>query len=87
MAMARRTCTLHARFDPGAKAKTSDIATRQFGIRNIEYQVPDSENLTLSVNGVRVMRAAATGASDEAMKRVLCGKGWTPNFTCTRWPT
>ena len=37
--------TLTLRFDVGAKAKTSDIATRQFGIRKIEYQVPDSRTL------------------------------------------
>ena len=62
--------TLTLRFDVGAKAKTSDIATRQFGIRKIEYQVPDSENLTLSVNGVRVMARGGNWGLDEAMKRV-----------------
>ncbi len=62
--------TLTLRFDVGAKAKTSDIATRQFGIRKIEYQVPDSENLTLSVNGVRVMARGGNWGLDEAMKRI-----------------
>ena len=62
--------TLTLRFDVGAKAKTSDTATRQFGIRKIEYQVPDSENLTLSVNGVRVMARGGNWGLDEAMKRI-----------------
>jgi len=60
------TVTLH--FDIGGK--TSDAATRQFGIRKIEYQVPDSENLTLSVNGVRVMARGGNWGLDEAMKRI-----------------
>jgi mannosylglycoprotein endo-beta-mannosidase len=60
--------TLTLRFD--VKAKTSDIATRQFGIRKIEYQVADSENLTLSVNGVRVMARGGNWGLDEGMKRI-----------------
>jgi mannosylglycoprotein endo-beta-mannosidase len=62
--------TLTVRFDEGAKAKTSDSATRQFGIRKIEYQVADSENLTLSVNGVRVMARGGNWGLDEGLKRV-----------------
>ena len=58
--------TLH--FDESAK--TSDSLSVQFGIRKIEYQVPDSENLTLSVNGVRVMARGGNWGLDEAMKRV-----------------
>jgi mannosylglycoprotein endo-beta-mannosidase len=60
--------TLTLRFDVGAKA--SDSQARQFGIRKIEYQVSDSENLTLSVNGVRVMARGGNWGLDEAMKRV-----------------
>jgi beta-mannosidase len=60
--------TLTLRFDVGAKS--SDITTQQFGIRKIEYQVADSENLTLSVNGVRVMARGGNWGLDEAMKRV-----------------
>src|SRR5581483_6746670 len=45
--------TLTLKFNVGGTS--SDVQTRQFGIRKIEYQVPDSENLTISVNGVRVM--------------------------------
>ena len=60
--------TLTLRFDVGTKS--SDVTTRQFGIRKIEYQVADSENLTLSVNGVRVMARGGNWGLDEAMKRV-----------------
>ena len=42
----------------------------QFGIRKIEYSVADSENLTLSVNGVRVMARGGDWGLDEGMKRV-----------------
>lgn len=60
--------TLTLRFDIGPKV--SDVAARQFGIRKIEYQVADSENLTLSVNGVRVMARGGNWGLDEAMKRI-----------------
>ncbi len=60
--------TLTLRFDVGKKS--SDSATRQFGIRKIEYQVADSENLTLSVNGVRVMARGGNWGLDEGMKRI-----------------
>jgi mannosylglycoprotein endo-beta-mannosidase len=60
--------TLTLRFDVGAKS--SDVTTQQFGIRKIEYQVADSENLTLSVNGVRVMARGGNWGLDEGMKRI-----------------
>lgn len=50
--------------------KTSDVQVRKFGIRKIEYQVPDSENLTISVNGVRVMIRGGNWGLDEGMKRI-----------------
>ncbi len=50
--------------------RVSDVQTTSFGIRKIEYQVPDSENLTISVNGVRVMVRGGNWGLDEAMKRV-----------------
>jgi mannosylglycoprotein endo-beta-mannosidase len=62
--------TLTLRFDIEPKADTSDSATRQFGIRKIEYQVADSENLTLSVNGVRVMARGGNWGLDEGLKRI-----------------
>lgn len=60
--------TLTLRFEIGGKS--SDTATRQFGIRKIEYQVPDSDNLTLSVNGVRIMARGGNWGLDEGMKRI-----------------
>ena len=59
--------TLTLVFEVGKDASSSQ--TRQFGIRKIEYQVPDSENLTLSVNGVRIMARGGNWGLDEAMKR------------------
>jgi beta-mannosidase len=50
--------------------RISDLDTTQFGIRKIDYQVPDSENLTLSVNGVRIMVRGGDWGLDEALKRI-----------------
>jgi beta-mannosidase len=52
------------------KKQVSDSKAVNFGIRRIEYQVPDSENLTISVNGVRVMVRGGDWGLDEAMKRI-----------------
>jgi beta-mannosidase len=60
--------TLTLRFDIGKTS--SDSNTQQFGIRKIEYQVAGSQNLTLSVNGVRVMARGGNWGLDEAMKRI-----------------
>lgn len=65
--------TLTLRFEEGSKAasaNTSSVESRQFGIRKIGYQVPDSENLTLSVNGVRIMARGGNWGLDEGMKRI-----------------
>ncbi len=59
---------LALRFD--VSRVTSDSVTAQFGVRKMEYQVADSENLTISVNGVRVMVRGGNWGLDEAMKRV-----------------
>ncbi len=48
----------------------SDAITTNFGIRKIEYSVSDSENLTLSVNGVRIMVRGGNWGLDEGMKRI-----------------
>ena len=48
----------------------SDARDFSFGIRKITYTVPDSENLTLSVNGVRVVCKGGCWGMDEAMKRI-----------------
>lgn len=60
--------TLKLAFEVGKV--TSEAETTTFGVRRIEYQVPDSENLTISVNGVRVMVRGGDWGLDEAMKRV-----------------
>ena len=60
--------TLTLRFDAGKTS--SDSNSQQFGIRKVDYQVGGSENLTLTVNGVRVMARGGNWGLDEAMKRI-----------------
>ncbi len=48
----------------------SDHQTVSFGIRKVEYAVPDSDNLTLVVNGVKVMVRGGDWGMDEALKRI-----------------
>ena len=60
--------SLHLSFDQDAK--TSDSQTIPFGIRTITYSVPDSDNLTISVNGVRVFIRGGDWGLDEGMKRI-----------------
>ncbi len=50
--------------------EVSDQRDVPFGIRKVTYAVPDSENLTLSVNGVRVYCRGGNWGMDDAMKRV-----------------
>jgi mannosylglycoprotein endo-beta-mannosidase len=59
---------LTVRFD--ADNKESDSQTLNFGIRKIEYEVTDSPNLTLVVNGVKVMVRGGNWGLDESMKRL-----------------
>lgn len=59
---------LHLRFV--VKKKISDSHDIDFGIRKITYSVPDSENLTVSVNGVRIFIRGGDWGLDEAMKRI-----------------
>jgi beta-mannosidase len=58
------------RLDFEVGKQVSSTQTTTFGIRKIEYQVPDSENLTISVNGVKIMVRGGDWGLDEAMKRV-----------------
>jgi hypothetical protein len=58
---------LHLSFEVGGKASDSKDVT--FGVRKFTYAVPDSENLTISVNGVRVFIRGGNWGLDEAMKR------------------
>jgi len=48
----------------------SDLHKTSFGIRKITYSVPESENLTVSVNGVRIFCKGGNWGMDEAMKRI-----------------
>ncbi len=48
----------------------SDHQELNFGIRKITYSVADSENLTVSVNGVRVFCKGGNWGLDEAMKHI-----------------
>jgi len=50
--------------------RVSDIQDVSFGIRKITYTVPETENLTISVNGVKVMCKGGNWGMDEAMKRI-----------------
>ena len=59
---------LHLTFDTAARA--SDSADITFGVRQITYAVPDSDSLTVSVNGVKVFIRGGDWGLDEAMKRI-----------------
>ena len=48
----------------------SDGKAFAFGVRKITYSVPDSENLTISVNGVRIFIRGGDWGLDEGMKRI-----------------
>ncbi len=48
----------------------SDRREANFGIREITYSLPGSDNLALSVNGVPVMAKGGDWGIDEAMKRI-----------------
>jgi hypothetical protein len=50
--------------------KESDAKDVSFGVRKIEYSVPDADTLTISVNGVRVFIRGGDWGLDEAMKRI-----------------
>lgn len=50
--------------------KMSDLHKENIGIRKITYSVEDADNLTVSVNGVRVFCKGGNWGMDEAMKRI-----------------
>ena len=52
------------------KGAVSDAREVNFGVRQITYTLPGSENLALSVNGVPVMAKGGDWGMDEAMKRI-----------------
>ncbi len=59
---------LHLEFTQGTTV--SDAQQVKFGVRKIQYSVPESDNLTISVNGVRMFLRGGDWGLDEAMKRV-----------------
>ncbi len=59
---------LHLTFKLGNDVSDAEDVT--FGVRKITYSVPDSEYLTISVNGVRVFVRGGDWGLDEAMKRI-----------------
>jgi hypothetical protein len=59
---------LHLTFE--SQGRPSDTQDITFGIRKITYTVPDSDYLTISVNGVRVFIRGGNWGLDEAMKRI-----------------
>ena len=59
---------MHLSFDLGGAA--SDARDVSFGIREITYALPGSDNLAISVNGVPVMCKGGDWGMDEAMKRI-----------------
>lgn len=59
---------LHLTFEQ--RGSVSDNRDISFGVRKITYAVSDSENLTLSVNGVRVFIRGGNWGLDEALKRI-----------------
>jgi mannosylglycoprotein endo-beta-mannosidase len=60
--------TLHLKLSSGPTLL--DQSDLHFGIRKIDYAVADSENLTISVNGVKIMIRGGDWGLDEAMKRI-----------------
>ncbi len=58
---------LHLSFE--TDGKESDNKDVSFGVRKFSYAVADSENLTISVNGVRVFIRGGDWGLDEALKR------------------
>jgi hypothetical protein len=59
---------LHLSFEQeGASSDAQDLT---FGVRKITYSVPDSENLTISVNGARVFIRGGNWGLDEGLKRI-----------------
>jgi beta-galactosidase/beta-glucuronidase len=59
--------TLQLEFVQGVAV--SDVQKTSFGVRKVQYSVPDSDNLTISVNGVKVFIRGGDWGLDEALKR------------------
>ncbi len=59
---------MHLAFE--ADGRESDATDFSVGVRKITYTVPGTDNLTVSVNGVRVMCKGGDWGMDEALKRI-----------------
>ena len=59
---------VHLAFE--ANGRVSDETDFSVGVRKLTYTVPGTDNLTVSVNGVRVMCKGGDWGMDEAMKRI-----------------
>ncbi len=59
---------LHLSFEENKTV--SDSTSMQIGVRKITYAVPDSDNLTISVNGVRIFIRGGDWGLDEGLKRI-----------------
>ncbi|MEO7716757.1 MAG: malectin domain-containing carbohydrate-binding protein [Capsulimonas sp.] len=60
----------HLKLQFFAKNDVSDETDTNFGVRKITYEVPTSENLTLSVNNVPILARGGDWGMDDAMKRI-----------------
>ncbi|MGB6723769.1 MAG: sugar-binding domain-containing protein [Terracidiphilus sp.] len=60
----------HLHLDFMAERRVSDAQDLDFGIRKITYEVPGTDTLTISVNGVPVFIRGGDWGLDEALKRV-----------------
>ncbi len=59
---------VHLAFE--ADGSVSDATNFSVGVRKMTYTVPGTDNLTVSVNGVRVMCKGGDWGLDEALKRI-----------------
>jgi len=66
----RSAKSIYAQLSFEAGDSVSDQRDVTLASRKITYSVPDSENLTISVNGVRIFCKGGNWGLDEAMKRI-----------------
>ena len=86
MATGHKITLLHLNFaTAGVVSDSQDVS---FGIREITYSVPDSENLTISVNGVRIFCKGGNWGMDEAIREAHPARAaGRRRFACIRSPT
>ena len=74
---------LHLSFE--VDGKVSDSREVSFGIRKFSYAVPDSENLTISVNGVRVFVRGGNWGLDEGDEAQSAGAAGGADSDASSW--